>query len=118
VIRGVVDRRSHRRRAGTRSLELLPARIRWRLTRSRMKVYVPIRGNTGIPLPGPFGAICSTAKDAFGNTGSDALGCILSYIAPRDGDDQPAKQAKSPYIERWETTGEVIPSMIAAGDDR
>jgi hypothetical protein len=56
------------------------------------EVYVPIRGNQGVAPP--LGAICSTAKDVFGNAGSDALGCILSYIAPTDSDDHPAKHAR------------------------
>jgi hypothetical protein len=50
----------------------------------RNQVYVPIRGNDGIPAPGPFGALCSTAKDVFGIAGSDALGCIAIYTAPHD----------------------------------
>jgi DNA-binding beta-propeller fold protein YncE len=56
------------------------------------EVYVPIRGNQGVAPP--LGAICSTAKDAFGVAGSDTLGCILSYIAPTDSDDHPAKRGK------------------------
>jgi hypothetical protein len=48
-------------------------------------VYVPIRGNTAVP---GSGAVCSKATDVFGLAGSDALGCILSYVAPRDGDDR------------------------------
>jgi hypothetical protein len=44
------------------------------------EVYVPIRGNQGVAPP--LGAICSTAKDAFGLAGSDALGCIAIYTAP------------------------------------
>jgi hypothetical protein len=48
----------------------------------RNQVYVPIRGNNGIAAPGPFGALCSTAKDVFGIVGSDALGCIAVYTAP------------------------------------
>jgi hypothetical protein len=56
------------------------------------QVYVPIRGNQGVAPP--LGAICSTAKDVFGLAGSDTLGCILSYIAPTDSDDQPAKHKK------------------------
>jgi hypothetical protein len=56
----------------------------------RNQVYVPIRGNNGTVPPSTgaaAGAICSTAKDAFGNAGSDALGCIAIYTAPRDQDD-------------------------------
>jgi hypothetical protein len=45
------------------------------------RVYVPIRGNNGIAAPGPFGALCSTAMDVFGNAGSDALGCIGVYTS-------------------------------------
>jgi hypothetical protein len=48
-------------------------------------VYVPIRGNTAVA---GSGAVCSKATDVFGLAGSDALGCILSYVAPRDGDDR------------------------------
>jgi hypothetical protein len=33
------------------------------------------------------GAICSKAKDVFGLSGSDALGCIAIYTAPSDKDD-------------------------------
>jgi hypothetical protein len=47
-------------------------------------VYVPIRGNNAVANSG---AVCSKATDAFGIAGSDALGCILSYVAPSDGDD-------------------------------
>jgi len=47
-------------------------------------VYVPIRGNNAVA---GSGAVCSTAKDSFGNAGSDALGCILSYVAPRETAD-------------------------------
>jgi hypothetical protein len=47
-------------------------------------VYVPIRGNNAVA---GSGAVCSKATDSFGIAGSDALGCILSYVAPRDGDD-------------------------------
>jgi hypothetical protein len=57
------------------------------------EVYVPIRGNNGIAT-GPFGAICSTATDAFGLKGSDALGCILSYIAPSDSDDHAGRHGR------------------------
>jgi hypothetical protein len=56
------------------------------------EVYVPIRGNNGtVPPtapPAPVGAVCSKATDVFGLAGSDALGCILTYIAPRDSDDR------------------------------
>jgi hypothetical protein len=56
------------------------------------EVYVPIRGNNAVANSG---AVCSKATDAFGLAGSDAFGCILSYIAPRDSDDNPpAKHAK------------------------
>jgi hypothetical protein len=44
------------------------------------RVYVPIRGNNGIAAA-PFGALCSTATDVFGNAGSDALGCIGVYTS-------------------------------------
>jgi hypothetical protein len=54
---------------------------------SRNQVYVPIRGNDGIASPGPFGMLCSTAKDVQGIAGSDALGCIGVYTAPSDKDD-------------------------------
>jgi hypothetical protein len=50
------------------------------------EVYLPIRGNQGVAPP--LGAICSTAKDVLGHAGSDALGCILTYIAPTDSDDR------------------------------
>jgi len=49
------------------------------------EVYVPIRGNNAVANSG---AVCSKATDVFGLAGSDALGCILSYIAPRDSDDR------------------------------
>jgi hypothetical protein len=56
------------------------------------EVYVPVRGNNGtVPPtapPSPVGAVCSKANDVFGLAGSDALGCILTYIAPRDSDDR------------------------------
>jgi hypothetical protein len=56
------------------------------------EVYVPIRGNNAVANSG---AVCSKGTDVFGNAGSDALGCILSYIAPTDSDDAaPAKHAK------------------------
>jgi hypothetical protein len=55
------------------------------------EVYVPIRGNNAV-TPAGTSASCGKATDAFGLAGSDALGCILSYIAPRDSDDH--KQAK------------------------
>jgi len=48
-------------------------------------VYVPIRGNNAVANSG---AVCSKATDAFGLAGSDAFGCILSYVAPRDSDDR------------------------------
>jgi hypothetical protein len=48
-------------------------------------VYVPIRGNNAVPNSG---TVCSKATDVFGIAGSDALGCILSYVAPHDGDDR------------------------------
>jgi hypothetical protein len=51
----------------------------------RNQVYVPIRGNNGTTPPSTTGKICSTAKDVFGNAGSDALGCIAIYTAPHDG---------------------------------
>ena len=54
----------------------------------RNRVYVPIRGNSGIALPGPFGALCGKVKDIFGNLGSDMLGCIAVYTAPSDSDDR------------------------------
>jgi hypothetical protein len=57
----------------------------------RNQVYVPIRGNNGTVPPSTgtaAGAICSKAKDVFGNAGSDALGCIAIYTAPRDKDDR------------------------------
>jgi hypothetical protein len=44
------------------------------------EVYVPIRGNDAVANSG---AVCSKATDAFGNAGSDALGCILTYIGPQ-----------------------------------
>jgi len=62
----------------------------------RNQVYVPIRGNTGVtaanPNPPPptlpsNNKICSSAKDVFGNKGSDALGCIAVFTAPNDQDD-------------------------------
>jgi hypothetical protein len=57
----------------------------------RNQVYVPIRGNNGTTPPSTTGKICSTAKDVFGNPGSDALGCIAVYTAPRDKDDRRAE---------------------------
>jgi hypothetical protein len=58
------------------------------------QVYVPIRGNNAT-TPAGTAKVCSKGTDAFGLVGSDALGCILSYIAPTDSDDDPpAKQAK------------------------
>ncbi len=56
----------------------------------RNQVYVPIRGNTGVT--GSNNKICSSAKDVFGNKGSDALGCIAVYTAPRDKDDRRAER--------------------------
>jgi len=53
----------------------------------RNQVYVPIRGNNGTVPPSTTGKICSSAKDVFGNPGSDALGCIAVYTAPSDNDD-------------------------------
>jgi hypothetical protein len=62
------------------------------------EVYVPIRGNNGTVPPSTgaaAGAVCSKANDVFGLAGSDALGCILTYIAPSDGDDAPpGRQAR------------------------
>jgi hypothetical protein len=52
----------------------------------RNQVYVPIRGNNGTTPPSTTGTICSSAKDVFGNAGSDALGCIAIYTAPRDSE--------------------------------
>jgi hypothetical protein len=49
------------------------------------QVYSPIRGNTGVA--GSNNKICSSAKDASGNAGSDALGCIAVLTAPSDKDD-------------------------------
>jgi hypothetical protein len=49
------------------------------------EVYVPIRGNNAVANSG---AVCSKATDAFGLAGSDAFGCILSYVAPSDSDDR------------------------------
>jgi hypothetical protein len=46
----------------------------------RNQVYVPIRGNTGVA--GSNNKICSSAKDVFGNAGSDALGCIAVFTTP------------------------------------
>ena len=48
------------------------------------EVYVPIRGNNAVANSG---AVCSKATDVFGLAGSDASGCILSYVAPDDQDD-------------------------------
>jgi hypothetical protein len=56
----------------------------------RNQVYVPIRGNNGTVPASTTGKICSSAKDVFGNAGSDALGCIAVYTAPRDKDDRRA----------------------------
>jgi hypothetical protein len=50
------------------------------------EVYVPIRGNNAT-TPAGTAKVCSKANDVFGLAGSDALGCILSYIAPSDSDD-------------------------------
>jgi hypothetical protein len=47
----------------------------------RNQVYVPIRGNTGVA--GSNNKICSSAKDVFGNAGSDALGCIAVFTTPK-----------------------------------
>jgi hypothetical protein len=61
----------------------------------RNQVYVPIRGNNGTVPPSTGAAassICSKAKDVFGNAGSDALGCIAVYTAPRDKDDRRAER--------------------------
>jgi hypothetical protein len=58
----------------------------------RNQVYVPIRGNNGTTPPSTTGKICSSAKDVFGNAGSDALGCIAVYTAPRDKDDRRAER--------------------------
>jgi hypothetical protein len=58
----------------------------------RNQVYVPIRGNNGTVPPSTTGTICSKAKDVFGNAGSDALGCIAIYTAPRDKDDRRAER--------------------------
>jgi len=58
----------------------------------RNQVYVPIRGNNGTVPPSATGKICSAAKDVFGNAGSDALGCIAVYTAPRDKDDHRAER--------------------------
>jgi hypothetical protein len=60
------------------------------------EVYVPIRGNNGTVPPTPLasgGNVCSKANDVFGLAGSDALGCILTYIAPSDSDDH-GRQAR------------------------
>jgi hypothetical protein len=57
----------------------------------RNQVYVPIRGNNGTVPPSTTGKICSKAKDVHGNAGSDALGCIAIYTAPRDKDDRRAE---------------------------
>jgi hypothetical protein len=48
-------------------------------------VYVPIRGNNAVANSG---SVCSKATDVFGIAGSDALGCILSYVGPSDSDDR------------------------------
>jgi hypothetical protein len=53
----------------------------------RNQVYVPIRGNNGRVPPSTgaaAGATCSTANDASGNAGSDALGHIAIYTAARN----------------------------------
>ena len=50
------------------------------------EVYVPIKGNNAT-TPAGTGAVCNKGTDVFGNAGSDALGCILTHIAPCDGDD-------------------------------
>jgi hypothetical protein len=47
----------------------------------RNHVYVPIRGNNGTSPPSTTGTICGSVKDDFGNTGSNALGCIAIYTA-------------------------------------
>jgi hypothetical protein len=46
------------------------------------EVYVPIKGNNA-STPAGAAAVCSKGTDAFGNAGSDALGCILTYIGPQ-----------------------------------
>jgi hypothetical protein len=64
----------------------------------RNQVYVPIRGNNGTTPPSTGAAasnICSTAKDVHGHAGSDALGCIAIYTAPRDKDDRHAESEHS-----------------------
>jgi hypothetical protein len=61
------------------------------------EVYVPIRDNNGtVPPPtgAAAGAVCSKANDVFGLAGSDALGCILSYIAPSDTTTVPPVTAR------------------------
>ena len=45
------------------------------------EVYVPIRGNNAVA--GSTAAVCNKGTDAFGNAGSNALGCILTYIGPQ-----------------------------------
>jgi hypothetical protein len=57
------------------------------------QVYVPIRGNNGLPAAGPFGALCSTATDVFGIAGSNNLGCIAVFTAPGDSDDHRSRSA-------------------------
>jgi len=55
------------------------------------QVYVPIRGNNGTTPPSTTGKICGSATDVHGLKGSDALGCIAVYTAPRDKDDRRAE---------------------------
>jgi hypothetical protein len=56
----------------------------------RNQVYVLIRGNNDTVPPSTGAAsraTCSTAKNGHDKAGSDALGCIAIYSAPRDSDD-------------------------------
>jgi len=42
----------------------------------------PIRNQVYVPIRAGSGTVCSSAYDAFGNKGNDALGCIAVYTAP------------------------------------
>jgi hypothetical protein len=49
----------------------------------RNQVYVPVRGDLGTSPVSTTTTICSTAKDVFGNAGSNNFGCIAVYTAQR-----------------------------------
>jgi hypothetical protein len=49
------------------------------------QVYVPIRGNSGVP--GSNNKICGSASAPDGTKGNDSFGCIAVFTAPSDKDD-------------------------------